>query len=190
MGYRRGFKSEANAIAREVRDELGLTALDRLDPRALADHLAVPVIPLSDFQMDAPYAAQHFREVEAEVFSAVTVFEGMRRHIVHNDAHSPGRQASNVTHELGHALLGHDPTPALDDHGCRLWNQNIEDEAQWLAGALLVTEDAALWIARGTMSVSDAAARFGVSESMVNYRLNVTGARTRVARASRLRIIR
>jgi hypothetical protein len=26
----------------------------------------------------------------------------------------------------------------------RLWNQEIEDEAQWLAGALLLTEDAVL----------------------------------------------
>jgi hypothetical protein len=42
-------------------------------------------------------------------------------------------------------MLLHDPTPTLDDRGCRWWNQNIGDEAQWLAGALLLTEDAALW---------------------------------------------
>lgn len=146
-------------------------------------------MPLADYAEDAPLAHRHFGEVETGAFSAATVFDGPRRTIVHNDSHVPGRQASNLTHELGHALLLHDPTPGLDDRGCRLWNQNIEDEAQWLAGALLVTEDAALWIARGGASVAAAALRLGVSEQMITYRLNVTGARKRVARAGHLRIV-
>lgn len=190
MGYRRGFKSEANATAREVRAELGLRELDQLDPWALAAYLEVPVIPLSGYSQDAPKALHLFTEVEANAFSAVTVFRGRRRAIVHNDAHTPGRQASDVTHELGHALLLHDPTPALDDRGCRLWNQNVEDEAQWLASALLLTEDAALWIVRHDISITAAAERFGISEQMVTYRLNVTGARTRVARSRRLWVVR
>jgi hypothetical protein len=190
MAYRRGFKSEANATAREVRGELGLTDLDRLDPAALAGHLEIPVVPLSDFGEDAPGALRHFTQLDIEAFSACTVFDGRRRTIVHNDAHSPGRQASNVTHELAHGLLLHEPTPALDDRGCRLWNQNIEDEAQWLAGALLITEDAALWIARGGASIAGASQRFGISERMVTYRLNITGARLRVARARGPRIVR
>jgi IrrE N-terminal-like domain len=152
----------------------------------LANHLDVPVVPLSDYGRDAPFAVRYFSEVEVGAFSAGTIFDGPRRTIVHNDSHSPGRQAGNLTHELGHALLLHPPAPALDDRGCRLWNQNIEDEAQWLAGAMLVTEDAALWIARGGMSLSEAALNLGVSEQMVTYRLNVTGARTRVARGTPL----
>lgn len=190
MEYRRGFKSEANATAAEIRAELGLRALDRLDPWALAAHLEVPVIPLSDYRDDAPGALRHFTEVEVDAFSAVTVFRGPRRTIVHNDAHVPGRRASNVAHELGHALLLHDPTPALDARGCRLWDQSIEDEAQWLAGALLLTEDAALSIVRTRTSLRAAAEHFGISEKMVSYRLNITGARKRVARGRGLRIVR
>lgn len=190
MGYRRGFKSEANATAREVRAELGLAALDPLDPLILAAHLEIPVLAISDLASDAPLAYHYFTVVDTGAFSAVTVFDGARRTIVHNDAHATNRQASNLTHEMGHALLLHVPTAALDDRGCRLWNQNIEDEAQWLAGALLLTEDAALWIARGGISVSAAAQQFGISEQMVTYRLNVTGARKRIARASQLRIVR
>ena len=83
---------------------------------------------------------------------AVTVFHGARRTVVHNDSHSDGRQVSNVTHELGHALLLHAPSPALNDRDCRLWDQNIEDGAQWLAGVLSLTEDAAMFIARNGMS--------------------------------------
>lgn len=185
MAYRHGFKSEANAIAREVREELGLRMLDRLDPLILADHLDIPVIGLSEVESEAPAAVEHLGRIEPEAFSAVTVFHGTRRTIVHNDFHSAGRQASDVTHELAHALLLHPPTPALDDRGCRFWNRDIEDEADWLAGALLITEDAALSIARQGTSVAEAAQRFGVSGRMVQYRLNVTGARKRVARARR-----
>ncbi|MFF4630020.1 ImmA/IrrE family metallo-endopeptidase [Streptomyces griseorubiginosus] len=92
---------------------------------------------------------------------------------------------SNITHEASHGLLHHRPTPALDDRGCRLWDQNIEDEAQFLSGALLVPEDATLAIARGRFTKPEAAARFGVSEKMIQYRLNVTGAVGRVDRARR-----
>lgn len=190
MAYRRGFKSEANTTARETRAELGLKDLDRLDPWTLAGRLLVPITPLSDYTQDAPRAARYFAETDQGAFSACTVFAGARRTIVHNDSHKPGRQASNLAHELAHAILLHPPTPALDDHGCRLWNQDIEDEATWLAGVLLLTEDAALWIARDGMSVAAAAERFGISEQMVTYRLNMTGARTRVARARQLRVVR
>lgn len=190
MDLRRGFKSEANTIAAEVRAELGLRARDPLDPLTLAAHLEVPVLPLSDYGTDAPTAHRHFADVEMEAFSAVTVFRGPRRTIVHNDSHSLGRQASNLAHELGHALLLHPPSAPLDDRGCRLWDQEIEDEAQFLAGALLLTEDAALYIARNGITLQAAADHFGISTQMVTYRLNITGARKRVARAKGFRIVR
>jgi Zn-dependent peptidase ImmA (M78 family) len=93
--------------------------------------------------------------------------------------------SSNITHEAAHGLLHHRPTPALDDRGCRLWDQDIEDEAAFLSGALLVPEDAALAIARGQFTRSGAASHFGVSEKMIQYRINITGAVARVERARR-----
>jgi Zn-dependent peptidase ImmA (M78 family) len=185
-----GFQERGQRHRPGIRAELGLKDFDRLDPRTLAEHLLVHITPLSDYGQDAPQAVLYFTETDQGAFSACTVFKGARRTIVYNDAHKPGRQASNLAHELAHALLLHPPTPALDDRGCRLWNQDIEDEATWLAGALLLTEDAALWIARNGISVPAAADRFGISDQMVNYRLNMTGARTRVSRARGLRIVR
>ena len=44
--------------------------------------------------------------------------------------------------------LSPEAAAALDDRGYRLRDQNIEDEAEWSAGTLLLTEDAALHIAR------------------------------------------
>jgi Zn-dependent peptidase ImmA (M78 family) len=182
MTYRYGFKREANSIARQARKELGLTPLDALDPFALAGSLGIPVTPLSELHKDAAEAVHFFQQIDPDTFSALTVFAGTRRCIVHNDYHSLGRQVSNLAHELAHALLLHDPSPPLDDRGCRLWNQDIEDEAEFLGGALLITEEAALWIVRSEMSLSEAGSRFQVSEKMVKYRLNVTAARRRVKR--------
>lgn len=186
MAYRWGFKTEANDIAREIRGELGLGPLAPLDPRVLAERLEIPVLGLTEFIAVAP-SVTYLRDVEPEAFSAVTVFFGRRRRIVHNDTHKPERQNSNLGHELAHGLLHHPPTPALDDKGCRIWNQDIEDEATWLAGALLVTEDAALYITRRGMSRVEAAERFKVSEQMIQFRLNATGAIKRVERARRYR---
>jgi Zn-dependent peptidase ImmA (M78 family) len=182
MAFRRGFKTEANATALEVRAELGLSALDALDPLALTEHLEIPIIELSDFARTSA-GAEYLLNVEPEAFSAVTVFAGTQRTIVHNDGHADGRVNSNIAHETAHGLLLHPPTPALDDRGCRMWDQGIEDEAQFLAGVLLVPEDAALAIARGRFTVAEAAAHFSVSTQMIQYRLNVTGATRRVARA-------
>jgi hypothetical protein len=183
-GFRYGFKTFANRLALEVRLEIGLGALDPLIPLGLADHLAVPLVPLTAFHEAAPLAVKHFSEVERDVFSAVTVFDGPRRMIVFNDRHAHRRQANSITHELSHALLQHPPHPAIDNAtGCRVWREDIENEATYLAGALLVTESAALNMVRDGVTVEDAATQYGVSEDLIRYRLNMTGARKRMRRA-------
>jgi Zn-dependent peptidase ImmA (M78 family) len=96
--------------------------------------------------------------------------------------HSPARQASNVTHEDAHGLLLHEPTPAFGPHGCRIWRDEVEEEAQWLAGVLLITEETAVAVARSNLPIAAAATRYGVSEQMMQYRLNMTGAYRRVRR--------
>jgi hypothetical protein len=183
VAFHRGFKAEANRTATEIRGELGLSPYDSIDLASLAACLEIPILTLSDLLHAAP-AVQHLLEIEPEAFSAVTVFAGTERTIVHNDAHAVVRQRSNLAHELAHGLLLHPPTPALDNSGCRYWNQDIEDEANWLAGALLVPEAAAMAIAKGRWTQTEAARRFGVSTKMIRYRLNATGATTRVQRSN------
>jgi len=180
VNLRRGFKAEANELARELRRELSLNLEDPLDPTMLAEHLEIPITTLSAMKDDAPFAAQQFSVKDPTVFSAVTVFYGHQRKIVHNDSHHPVRQASNLAHELSHALLHHRPTPALDEFGNRLWNQTVEDEATWLGGALLISEEAALHIVRNGWSRAQAARYYQVSEEMVIFRLNMTGAQKRL----------
>ena len=182
---RRGFKTEANQIARDTRGELGLSHTAPLDVQAVAAHLDIPLLKLSALRSDAPHAVRFFSRGGESSFSGATVFCGSHRTIVFNDAHSPGRQASDIAHELAHGLLLHPPTPALDGRGCREWDRSIEEEADWLGGALLVPEEAALLIVQAKWSRALAAAEYGVTERMVQFRINVTGARKRVARMAR-----
>lgn len=74
MAYRRGFKSEAEAIAREVRRELGLETMDRLDPLKLADHLDISVLCLTDLELAARKHVRYLRDRDSRAFSALTVF--------------------------------------------------------------------------------------------------------------------
>jgi Zn-dependent peptidase ImmA (M78 family) len=107
--------------------------------------------------------------------------------LTQNDAHSQGRQASDIAHELAHALLEHPPGSAIDPTGCRVWNQDLEEEASWLAAALLISEESALAVAWAGKPIKVAAQEYGVTEQLMKFRLNVTAARERVNRARRSR---
>jgi hypothetical protein len=48
--YRRGFKTQAERLALEVRAGMGLDWQERLDPRALAKHVGVVVFDLPEMR--------------------------------------------------------------------------------------------------------------------------------------------
>jgi Zn-dependent peptidase ImmA (M78 family) len=186
MAFRWGFKTEANTLALEVRTELGLHSTARLDPWELAAHLDIQITPLSSFNEEERNAVRYLSTGQgAKEFSAMTIFDGTRRLVVYNDRHAMSRQANDITHELAHALLGHVAGPALDSGGCRYVNKDLEDEASFLAGALLVTDDIALSVAGSGMSDAEAAREYGVSALLMRWRVNMTGARKRVSRGQR-----
>ena len=84
--------------------------------------------------------------------------------------------AALLAHEMSHVLLEHAPGPALGIGGCRVWDAEVEAEADTLAGMLLVTRDAALACARVGLPHAVGAARFGVSAQLMAWRTNQTGA--------------
>lgn len=47
----------------------------------------------------------------------------------------------------------------------------MEEEANWLSAALLISEEAAVEIAKLGLSIHDAAERYGVSKKMIDFRL-------------------
>ncbi len=172
MAVRRGFAAEAESLAASVRAELGLEVHDRLDPRRLADECGVPIAPITDLVAEGadPASVHQLTVVDRGCFSAGTVLAGASRLIIFNPVHADGRLANSVTHELAHLLLEHEPGPAIGPGGCRVWDQEMEDEADLLAAMLLVPRDAALACARAGLPHAIGAARFGVSADLMRWR--------------------
>ncbi|MFH9735682.1 ImmA/IrrE family metallo-endopeptidase [Streptomyces sp. NPDC017260] len=183
MSLRHGFKAEANRLAVQVRAELGLHPTSPLAPALLAEHLAIPVETFSSAIAHDELVGR-LLTTECEAVSAVTVHAGPRRAIWVNDSHDLGRQNSSAHHEIAHALLMHPPGPALDFRGCRHWDGEIEEEADWLAGNLLITNEAAWSIARRGTSSEEAMLQYGVSKPMLTWRMNMSGARARRVRSA------
>jgi len=183
MSLRHGFKAEANRLAVQMRRELGLHPASPLAPARLAEHLAIPVKTFSSAIADDA-RIERLLTTEQEAVSALTVHAGTRRQIWVNDSHDPGRQNSSADHEIAHALLMHPPGPALDVRGCRHWDGEIEEEADWLAGNLLITNEAAWSIARRGLSPEAAMLRYGVSRKMLTWRMNKSGASGRRVRSA------
>jgi len=186
---RRGFKTDAERIGAELRRELGLHVKEKLAPLELAAHLAIPVFTILQVSKVVPDSTfyEYFSGIDQDSFSAVTIFCGSKRFIVHNEHHHPNRQSSNLTHEISHTILEHEPTPVINANGHRYWNGDVEDEATWLGAALLVPREGALIMLKADWLVSEIAEHFGVSESLCRWRITQCGIDRQVERWRRYR---
>jgi Zn-dependent peptidase ImmA (M78 family) len=181
---RRGFKTEAERLAREVREERELPLTEAFDPFAYAAHLGIPVLSLADLEERGANVRFVFylRRVESGVFSAATIFDGAFRLIFYNDAHAPTRTLNSVTHELAHGILAHVPTPLSNEHGQRHWDADQEEEANWLAAALCVPRDGLLLLLARGRTPEQIGRAYGVSQALLRWRLNQTGVLRQLAR--------
>lgn len=179
MALQHGFKARANRIALQIRAEMNLVPTDPLDPWAVCGRFDIAVCKLSKIKAaDGSQHGSHFLTCGKAEFSAMTVPVGATRVIVHNDIHAPARQRSNLMHELAHCFLGHPITPPLLENGERDRDGGIEGEAAFLGGVLLIPDVAALHIVRQALPPGSAEAIYGVSSTMLTYRLRVSGAVT------------
>jgi len=181
LAFRRGFKTEAERLALELRSELDIDIVDPFDPVHLAKHLRIPVLSFSDVQGADPQAVRHLTSGPGRTaVSAVTIYvDKYRRVILYNEAHASTRLVSTLGHELSHVVLEHEPEGAPVD-GRRDWDSRQEEEATWLAGCLLIPRDAALGAARQGLTDAAVSARFGTSLALAKMRMNGTGARQQV----------
>lgn len=177
MAFRRGFKAEANRIALRVRAQMGLDEIDAVDPVAICAHYDIPLFELSEIAPESPFLDPRHNSA----FSAVTVPCGYQTAIVHNDTHHIHRQRSNICHELAHCFLGHKSAPPLTSEGHRSRDSEIEEEANFLAGALLLPNEAALYLV-GSGLLPQAQRLYGISKPMLTYRMRVSGAHVRYER--------
>ena len=183
---RRGFKAWCEKTAGDYRQVLGVPPAAALDPNRLAAHLGLRVTTPEAIPTLSETSRRQLLEIDPDSWSAVTLVRNDSGLVILNSAHSAVRQRSSLAHELAHILLNHasDQTH-LSELGLlfrRSFDREQEREANWLAGCLLVPRDGLLKARLRTPSEEALAARFGVSASMISWRLRATGVLRQVGR--------
>ncbi len=176
MALRRGFKSEAERIARRVRVELGMNTAESVSPEALAELLGIEVRAGDDLVPRKRFV--ELEEAQPGAFSACTLRPTADRMvIVYNPLCAKSRRTSDLAHELAHSLLGHELSRVekLGDITFLSCDPVQEEEAAWLSGCLLLPRALLLSEVRRGRNATDIARKCGVSEGMARYRMNVTG---------------
>lgn len=185
---RRGFKAEAERLADRTRTQMGLQPCDRLDIRDLARHLDVEIIRAD--QLVDRARLEELEQLQPRAFSAATFHLPDGRTVaVCNPCNDPSRTNSDIAHELAHILLDHDvrDIQQLAGHTFFTCNPEQEEEANWLAGCLLLPRPLLLREARDGTDPDTIATKYQVSLPMARFRLNTSGVllqarRTRAAR--------
>lgn len=187
--FRRGFKTWAEETALRVRHKLGLPPVAPIDLDQLARLLSVAVLGPDDVRDLPEGAKQRLMKEYSDNWSAITVSNGRHHLIVVNTGHAVTRRNSDLAHELAHLILGHEPSimflsPASGT-ALRTHNKEQEDEANWLAGCLLLPRDALLSIRRRELTDGAACKEYSISPAMLRFRLNASGVDIQLRRAKK-----
>jgi Zn-dependent peptidase ImmA (M78 family) len=112
-------------------------------------------------------------------WSALTMRFGADELVIYKPVSSPGRRNNVIMHELAHIVLGHELADAclLEDGSLVPGNfsQDQEDEADWLAGALLLPRPALLSVRTEGLDDDLVCERYLVSREMLRWRIRMTG---------------
>lgn len=185
---RRGFKAQAERSAASARDVLGLPANAPIDPWTYTAHLNVRVLEFGELGLPARDVSQ-LTVIDGDSWSAMTLqLEGTFA-IVLNPAHAITRQRNDLMHELAHVELSHTPTRVeVSESGLLLlsdYSEEQEQEADWLAAALLLPRDGLVQLRAARHSAADIATHYGVSAALCEWRLRMTGVDMQMRRAYR-----
>ena len=174
-----GFKSQCEKRSLKIRTELGLGPTDPLKAIDLATHIEAVVWSAADVEDVLPEDLNQLTNVDPDSWSAFTIKVSHRDLIVYNPSQSAPRINSVIMHELSHILLGHTlanvlTTPegyVVPSH----YDQEQEDEADWLAGTLLLPRPALLKVLENDLNTKLICEKFLVSKQMLQWRTRMTG---------------
>lgn len=177
--FRRGFKTWAERTSLRVREKLALSPTSPVDPFRLAELLGISVVSSRELPDLPEDVRSRLENDHRDCWSAITVTDGRGHLIVTNPSLAHTRLNSSLAHEIAHIILSHEPSMMFmspnSGMALRTHNEEQEDEANWLAGCLLVPREALMLIRRKGMSDDDACSQYGVSPAMLRFRFNVTG---------------
>jgi IrrE N-terminal-like domain len=176
---RRGFKAFTERRSQEARKGLGLRVHAPIDARRFASAHGFIVWGPEDVPKLDPTHVTQLLKTDPDSWSGMTVRVGPTSVIVVNTSHPIGRQSNTIMHEWAHVELAHKPS-RVDDFGNGLlllsdYPKGDEEEADWLAGAMLLPREALLRARFAGSSAMQIATDFGVSEELVVWRLRMTG---------------
>lgn len=178
---KRGFKANAEKLARQYRESLNIHPCHPLCAFKLAEHLQVPVFNATEF-LTLPHEIELLSGANGVDFgwSALTMLtKAGNRIIIHNSFHSLSRQQSNMMHELAHIICNHEHSKQNYDFeipfGMRDFNELQEEEAICLGSTLQLPTPSLLWANKRNMTTELIASHFNASTEMVTYRMNMSG---------------
>jgi Zn-dependent peptidase ImmA (M78 family) len=176
---KRGFKSQCERRSVEIRKGFELKPDDPLSAFALAQNMDVVVWNEQNIEGLSEADFRQLTQEDFDSWSAFTMRVEDRHLVVYNSTQSAARQNSVLMHELSHIMLGHELTSAsLTEDGHFVpttYDQDQEDEADWLAGTLLLPRPALLKIRYSQMTDQSATEYFKVSNQMLIWRFRMTG---------------
>ncbi|MBT5551059.1 MAG: ImmA/IrrE family metallo-endopeptidase [Nitrospina sp.] len=179
MAFRRGFKSQCERRAVEVRRDLGLPVISRLDAFNLAAYLRITVWSTKEITTLSPEDQKNLISKDRDSWSALTLQMGIHDLIIYKAEQSDQRTNSVVMHELSHIILGHELADVcISDNGSFApsnFSQEQEEEANWLGGTLLLPRPLLLHIFRKKLSRQEITKEYGVSHDMLIWRERMTG---------------
>jgi len=179
MAFRRGFKSQCERRSVEIRKDLGLRPFEPLSAFSLSRHIGVTVWATSEIEGLTEADLRNLTSDDQDSWSAMTIRMQSKHLIVYRDVPSAPRINSVVMHEISHITLGHEMAEAclLEDGSLvpRNFDQEQEDEADWLAGTLLLPRPALLRVRSSGMTTEKALSQYGVSNEMYQWRIRMTG---------------
>ena len=176
---RRGFKAEATRKSLALREKLKVKYNEALDCFQLAKSIEIQAFPV-DKLIEFGFSTEQIETIcyakGKQQFSATTIFTPYGYLILYNQTHSFARTNSSLAHEVSHVILKHEFSSIS---GMKMISREFdkikEDEANWLAGCLLLPENGLIWALKRKMSIQMIATHFNISRQMTQWRYNVTG---------------
>ena len=182
---RYGFKAQAERISLHARVSMSLGPMEAIDPWAYSKTLGVVVLEFDALKLPPKHCDQLLNK-DDESWSGLTLREGGTHFVVVNPSHTAARQRNTLVHELSHIQLGHVPGRVdISASGLMLlsdYPDDQEQEADWLAGAILLPRDALHHHRSKGLTSLEIANAYGVSQPLADWRLRMTGVEAQLKR--------
>lgn len=178
---KRGFKANAEKLAKQYRESLSIHPCAPLCAFKLAEYLAISVYGANEIltQPSAINILSGRNGNDCEWSALTMITKAGNQIIIYNPFHSVTRQQSDLMHELAHIICKHERQQIESNFdipfGMRYFDEEQEEEAKCLGSTLQLATPCLLWARKASMATEEIAAHFNASIDMVTYRMNVTG---------------